>query len=95
MSIEHTAMNKRAVEAGLWLAATAGIGGLVFIDGEVPSTFTALFFLPICFAAYRYPLAFSVLLRVHQRNSLDRLCVLTFGFPQLSSVVGPMASGWS
>ena len=55
-------MIKRATEATLWLAATAGIGTLVFIDGEVPSAFTTAFFLPICFAAYRYPLPFSVLL---------------------------------
>ena len=62
MSIKSAATTKRAVEASFWLAATAGIGGLVFIDGEVPSTFTAAFFLPICFAAYRFPLPFSVLL---------------------------------
>ena len=55
-------MTKRAIEATLWLAATAGIGTLVFIDGEVPSAFTTAFFLPICFAASRYPLPFSVLL---------------------------------
>ncbi len=52
----------RAIEAVLWLTATSAIGGLVFIDGQVPSAFTTAFFVPICFAAYRYPLAFSVLL---------------------------------
>jgi len=62
MNVERTAMTKRVVEASIWLAVTFGIGGLVLIDGAVPSAFTTAFFLPICFAAYRYPLAFSVLL---------------------------------
>jgi HD-GYP domain-containing protein (c-di-GMP phosphodiesterase class II) len=62
MNLEGTAITRKTVEAALWLAATVGIGGLVFLDGEVPSAFTTAFFLPICFAAYRYPLAFSVLL---------------------------------
>ena len=62
MSVKRTAITKRAIEATLWLAATVGIGTLVFIDGEVPSAFTTAFFLPICFTAYRYPLSFSVLL---------------------------------
>lgn len=62
MSLEGIAVTRKTAEAALWLAATAGIGGLVFFDGEVPSAFTTAFFLPICFAAYRYPLAFSVLL---------------------------------
>ena len=62
MSVERTGTTRRAIEASLWLVATAGIGGLVFIDGDVPSAFTTAFFLPICFTAYRYPLSFSVLL---------------------------------
>ena len=62
MDVKRTAKTNRIFEAFFWLAATVTIGGLVFIDGEVPSAFTTAFFLPICFTAYRYPLAFSVLL---------------------------------
>ncbi len=62
MRVERTASTKRAIEAAFWLAVTLVIGGLVFIDGQVPSAFTTAFFLPICFTAYRYPLSFSVLL---------------------------------
>ncbi len=62
MSIKRTATPKRTAETALWLASVAGIGALVVIDGQMPSAFTTAFFLPICLAAYRYPLAFSVLL---------------------------------
>ncbi|MFQ5473453.1 MAG: HD-GYP domain-containing protein, partial [Dehalococcoidia bacterium] len=40
--------------------ATLIIGGLVVVDGRIPSVFTTLFFLPIIVVAYRYPLAVSV-----------------------------------
>src|SRR5687767_2497131 len=42
--------------------ATLGIGALVYIDGEVPSAFTTLFFVPIIFVAYRYSLPLALLI---------------------------------
>jgi len=44
------------------VGATLGIGGLVYIDGAVPSAFTTLFFIPIIFAAYRYSLPLALLI---------------------------------
>ena len=41
-------------------AATLAIGGLVVYDGALPSGFTSLFFIPIIFVAYRYPLLASL-----------------------------------
>ena len=41
-------------------AATLVIGALVIIDGELPSAFSTLFFLPILLVAYRYPLPLSL-----------------------------------
>jgi hypothetical protein len=41
-------------------AATLVIGGLVVYDGEIPSAFTSLFFVPIIFVAYRYSLPVSL-----------------------------------
>lgn len=48
---------KRAIEVAVALAATFGVGALVAVDGEVPSVFTTLFFVPIIAVAYRHPLA--------------------------------------
>jgi hypothetical protein len=39
--------------------ATIAIGALVAMDGELPSAFTTLFFVPIIFVAYRFPPAVS------------------------------------
>jgi len=44
------------------VAATFIIGGLVYMDGEVPSAFTTLFFIPIIFVAYRYSLSVALLI---------------------------------
>jgi HD-GYP domain-containing protein (c-di-GMP phosphodiesterase class II) len=44
------------------LGATFAIGGLVVMDGVVPSAFTTLFFIPIIFTAYRYPLPLALLI---------------------------------
>ncbi|HSP55097.1 MAG TPA: GAF domain-containing protein, partial [Dehalococcoidia bacterium] len=41
-------------------AATLLIAGLVVYDGRLPSGYTTLFFIPIIFAAYRYPLPVSL-----------------------------------
>jgi len=41
-------------------AVTLAIGGLVVYDGEIPSAFTSLFFVPIIFVAYRYSLPVSL-----------------------------------
>ncbi|HEV8574573.1 MAG TPA: HD domain-containing phosphohydrolase, partial [Dehalococcoidia bacterium] len=42
------------------VVATLLIGGLVYMDGSVPSVFTTLFFIPIIFVAYRYPLPIAL-----------------------------------
>ena len=50
----------RRVEAAAAFAATCGVGVLVALDGQIPSAFTTLFFLPIIFVAYRFPLGVAV-----------------------------------
>ena len=50
----------RSLEWALALAAALGIGALVAIDGQIPSVFTTLFFIPITIVAYRHPLGFSL-----------------------------------
>ena len=52
----------RTLPAAAAVAATLGIGALVYIDGEVPSAFTTLFFIPIIFVAYRYSLPLALLI---------------------------------
>ena len=94
MSVERTAMTKRGIEASLWLAATAGIGGLVFIDGEVPSAFTTAFFVPICFTAYRYPLSFSVLLAAIA-SVFSSPAMTAVGVSMNESVMPVLWLGWS
>jgi HD-GYP domain-containing protein (c-di-GMP phosphodiesterase class II) len=44
------------------VVATLGVGALVYLDGEVPSAFTTLFFVPIIFVAYRYSLPLALLI---------------------------------
>jgi HD-GYP domain-containing protein (c-di-GMP phosphodiesterase class II) len=51
---------KRAIETALAFAATLAVGMLVAVDGTLPSAFTTLFFIPIIFVAYRYPLVIAV-----------------------------------
>jgi putative nucleotidyltransferase with HDIG domain len=52
----------RTLPASAAVGATLGIGGLVYMDGEVPSAFTTLFFVPIIFVAYRYSLPLALLI---------------------------------
>ena len=52
----------RAWPSAIAAAATIVIGGLVYLDGEVPSAFTTLFFIPIIFVAYRYSLQMALLI---------------------------------
>ncbi len=93
MSIQRTTMHARTAEAAFWLAATAGIGGLVFLAGEVPSAFTTAFFLPICFAAYRFPLAFSVLLAAIA-SVFSSPALTAVGVNMNESVMPVMWLGW-
>jgi HD-GYP domain-containing protein (c-di-GMP phosphodiesterase class II) len=59
--VNLNAFNKDHVApAALSIGATLAIGGLVWMDGSVPSAFTTLFFVPIIFVAYRYPLPLSL-----------------------------------
>jgi len=55
---------KWIAEFSLALAATVMIASLVISDGHVPSVFTALFFAPIIFLAYRHPLPYSLVVAV-------------------------------
>jgi HD-GYP domain-containing protein (c-di-GMP phosphodiesterase class II) len=50
----------RILAASAAYAATLAIGGLVVYDGQLPSAFTSLFFIPILLVAYRYPLVVSL-----------------------------------
>jgi HD-GYP domain-containing protein (c-di-GMP phosphodiesterase class II) len=43
------------LEAAACYAAILLVGGLVVVDGTIPSAFTALFFIPIIILAYRFP----------------------------------------
>jgi HD-GYP domain-containing protein (c-di-GMP phosphodiesterase class II) len=49
------------IPSAIALIATLAVGWLVIMDGAVPSAFTTLFFIPIIFVAYRYPLPLSLL----------------------------------
>ncbi len=51
---------RRLAEWALAFVATLGIGALVGVDGQIPSAYTTLFFVPIVVVAYRHPLAFSL-----------------------------------
>src|SRR6266581_3657557 len=51
---------RRAAAGVAALAVTIAIGLLVVTGGVIPSAFTTLFFIPIIFVAYRYPLPVSV-----------------------------------
>ena len=62
LSVSLRAFNKdHALPGAAAIVATLAIGGLVVMDGAVPSAFTTLFFIPIIFVAYRYPLPLSLL----------------------------------
>lgn len=52
----------RALEWLLALAATLAIGALMALDGQIPSAFSTLYFIPITIVAYRHPLAFSLII---------------------------------
>jgi HD-GYP domain-containing protein (c-di-GMP phosphodiesterase class II) len=58
--LSHTKTPLLIAQAAAAYLATIGIGALVVYDGELPSAFTTLFFVPIIFVAYRFPLAVSV-----------------------------------
>jgi HD-GYP domain-containing protein (c-di-GMP phosphodiesterase class II) len=50
----------RKIESAAAFVVTFCIGALVIYDGQIPSAFTTLFFLPIIFVAYRFPLSVAV-----------------------------------
>lgn len=74
-------------------AATLAIGGLVVYDGQIPSAFTSLFFIPIIFVAYRYTLpaslAVAVIASVFSSPALQIL-----GLSIESSVMPVLWLGW-
>lgn len=51
---------RRALEGTAAFGATFTIGGLIIAGGQIPSVFTTLFFIPIIYVAYRYPLAVAL-----------------------------------
>jgi len=51
---------QRLLAGAAAFAATIAIGALVAIGGDIPSVFTVVFFLPIIYVAYRYPLPVSL-----------------------------------
>lgn len=57
----NTNITSIAIAVGAFLV-TLLIGALVIVDGNVPSPFTTLFFIPIIVVAYRHPLVVSVAL---------------------------------
>ncbi len=74
-------------------AATLVIAGLVVYDGKIPSAFTSLFFIPIIFAAYRYPLpvalGVAVIASVFSSPALELI-----GIPVDGSVMPVLWLGW-
>jgi len=64
MSLFAAHNRKPLIEIVLAYAATVAIAELVTGDGQIPSVFTTLFFLPIIFLAYRHPLAYSLVAAV-------------------------------
>ena len=63
LSVNVRKMNMaRTLPAAAAIGFTLAVGGLVYMDGEVPSAFTTLFFIPIIFVAYRYPLNLALLI---------------------------------
>ncbi len=52
----------RAFEYAVVFAATLAIGVAVAFDGQLPSAYTTLFFVPITLVAYRHPLTFSLVI---------------------------------
>ena len=74
-------------------AATLAIGGMVIVDGVLPSAFTTLFFLPILLVAYRYPLPAS--LGVATIASLfSSPLIMLFGGTVEESVLPVLWLGW-
>jgi HD-GYP domain-containing protein (c-di-GMP phosphodiesterase class II) len=51
---------RRILAGAAAYAATFAISGLVVYDGQLPSAFTSLYFVPIIYVAYRYPLPVSL-----------------------------------
>jgi HD-GYP domain-containing protein (c-di-GMP phosphodiesterase class II) len=60
----HKSGRKGILAAGAAFVATGAIGGLIIADGTIPSAFTTLFFIPIIFVAYRYPLGVAATLAI-------------------------------
>lgn len=58
-SLTPNGLARLAAGVGAYVA-TLAVGALVVYDGQIPSGFTSLFFLPILFVGYRYPLWVSL-----------------------------------
>jgi HD-GYP domain-containing protein (c-di-GMP phosphodiesterase class II) len=64
VDIAQTRSRKGIAGAAVAFVATGAVGALVVMDGTIPSAFTALFFIPIIFVAYRYPLGVAATLAI-------------------------------
>lgn len=64
MDTAQTRSRKGIAGVAAAFVATGAVGALVVMDGAIPSAFTALFFIPIIFVAYRYPLGVAATLAI-------------------------------
>jgi hypothetical protein len=84
---------KRTLVPFAAFAATLVIGGMVIVDGVLPSAFTTLFFLPILLVAYRYPLPVSLGVATIASLFSSPLIVLLGGTVE-ASVLPVLWLGW-
>ncbi|MDO8614895.1 MAG: HD domain-containing protein [Dehalococcoidia bacterium] len=82
-----------ALERAAAFTATAGVGGLVVIDGQLPSAFSTLFFVPIIFVAYRYPLSVALVV-AGLASFFSSPAMALFGVRVDDSVLPVLWTGW-
>jgi HD-GYP domain-containing protein (c-di-GMP phosphodiesterase class II) len=84
---------RRWLEAAGAFAATLAIGMLIVSQGELPSAFTTLFFIPIILVAYRFPLIVSVAI-AGLASVFSSPLVTLFGVEMDESVMPLLWLGW-
>jgi HD-GYP domain-containing protein (c-di-GMP phosphodiesterase class II) len=108
MNANMPAAPRQVLEAAGAFCMTLIIGALVLMDGELPSAFTTLFFIPILLVAYRYALwvsltvaglasLFSSPLIILTGGSVDEsvLPVLWLGWPAVYLFLAVSLNQWS
>ncbi len=83
----------RKIECAAAFAVTCGIGAVVALDGQIPSAFTTLFFLPIIFVAYRFPLIVAVCVAALASTFSSPLMGL-IGVPLKDAIMPVLWLGW-